>query len=72
MFKRINRFILCLAMNEDDKKMFLEDFKKADLQGKVDMWFYAIEQVGLWEEIIAEIADIAQQSQMKQTLKKEQ
>lgn len=58
-------------MNEEDKKMFLEDFKKADLQNKVDMWFYALEQVGLWEEIIAEIADIAKQDQMKQTVKKE-
>ena len=58
-------------MNEEDKKIFLEDFKKADLQGKADMWFYALEQVGIWEEIIAEIADIAQQDQMKQTVKKE-
>jgi len=57
-------------MNEEDKKIFLEDFRKADLQGKVDMWFYALEQASLWEEIIAEIADIAQQDQMKQTVRK--
>lgn len=46
-------------MNEDDKKTFLEDFKKADVQKKVDMWFYALEQTGLWEQIIAEMSFIA-------------
>jgi len=57
-------------MNEEDKKMFLEDFKKADLQQKMDMWFYALEQVGIWEEIIAEISEIAQQDQLKRNTRK--
>ena len=47
-------------MNEKDTKSYLEDFKKADTSKKLDMWYYAIEQEGLWEEIIAEISDIAQ------------
>jgi hypothetical protein len=47
-------------MNDNDKKKFLEDFKKADIQKKLDMWYYALEQEGLWEEIIAEMSMIAQ------------
>lgn len=46
-------------MQEDDKKTFLDDFKKADIQKKLDMWFYAIEQIGLWEQIINEMSFIA-------------
>ncbi len=46
-------------MNEDDKKTFLEDFKKADIQKKLDMWFFAMENIGLWDQIIAEMSFIA-------------
>jgi len=46
-------------MDDRDKKTFLEDFKKADIQKKLDMWFYAIEQIGLWEQIINEMSFIA-------------
>lgn len=46
-------------MNEDDKKAFLEDFKKADIQKKIDMWFFAMEQIGLWDQIITEMSFIA-------------
>ncbi len=46
-------------MDEDDKKTLLEDFKKADIQKKLDMWFYAIEQIGLWEQITNEMSFIA-------------
>ena len=46
-------------MNEDDKKTLLEDFKKADIQKKLDLWFFAIEQIGLWEQIINEMSFIA-------------
>jgi hypothetical protein len=51
-------------MNEDDKKAFLEDFKNADIEKKLDMWFFALDQEGIWEEIITEISDIAQQETM--------
>jgi len=44
-------------MNEDDKKAFLEDFKKSDTSKKLDMWYYALEQEALWEEIIGEMSD---------------
>lgn len=53
-------------MNEDDKKTFLEDFKKADIQKKMDMWFYSLEQIGLWELIIEEMSFIATNLSMKQ------
>ena len=47
-------------MNEKDKKTFLEDFTKADISKKLDMWFFAIEQEGLWDEILAEMSMIGQ------------
>lgn len=46
---------------------FLDDFKKADLNQKLDMWYYALDQEAIWEEIIAEVADFAQMDQMKKT-----
>ena len=53
-------------MNDEDVKKFLEDFKKADVQKKMDMWFYAIEQEGLWEEIMDEMSKIARITMMKE------
>ena len=47
-------------MNDQDKKTFLSDFKAADIQKKLDMWYYAVEQEGIWEEILAEMSMIAQ------------
>ena len=47
-------------MNEDDKKAFLEDFKKSDVSKKLDMWYHALGQEVLWDEIIAEMSDFAQ------------
>ncbi len=47
-------------MNEDDEKAFLEDFKKADIDKKLDMWYYAVDQEALWEEILTEMSMIAQ------------
>ena len=47
-------------MKEDDKKAFLDDFKKAEVSTKLDMWYYAVEQEALWEEILAEMSMIAQ------------
>jgi len=54
-------------VNEEDKRAFLDDFKNADVNQKLDMWYYALEQDAIWEEIISEIADIAQIDQMKKT-----
>ncbi|MBN1280447.1 MAG: hypothetical protein JXA00_02240 [Candidatus Thermoplasmatota archaeon] len=47
-------------MDEKDKKMFLDDFKKGDIEKKLDLWYYAVEQEALWEEALAEMSMIAQ------------
>jgi len=47
-------------MKEEDKKIFLDDFKKADISKKLDMWYYALDNGALWDEIIAEMSEIAQ------------
>ena len=47
-------------MKEEDKKAFLEDFKKADISKKLDMWYFALEQEMIWGEIITQMSDIAQ------------
>ena len=47
-------------MNEEDTKAFLNDFKKVDIDKKLDMWYYAVDQEALWEEILAEMSMIAQ------------
>ena len=47
-------------MKEEDKQKFLEDFKKAEISKKVDMWFFALEQASIWDELINEMATIAQ------------
>jgi hypothetical protein len=54
-------------MNEEDKKRFLEDFSKSDVSKKLDMWFYALEQEALWEEILAEMSTIAQMKTPQRT-----
>jgi len=53
-------------MNEEDKKAFLEDFRKVDVSKKLDMWYFALEQEKLWEEILAEMSDIAQVQDVEQ------
>jgi hypothetical protein len=52
-------------MKEEDKKVFLEDFKKVDVTKKLDMWYYALDQEALWEEVIAEMSKIATMEQLK-------
>ncbi|MCJ7696878.1 MAG: hypothetical protein MUO73_00905 [Thermoplasmata archaeon] len=47
-------------MNEEDTKAFLDDFKKADMNKKLDMWYFAVDQEALWEEILTEMSMIAQ------------
>ena len=51
-------------MNDDDKKAFLEDFKKSEVSKKLDMWYHALEQEALWDEIIAELSNIATRKQI--------
>lgn len=47
-------------MNEEDQQKFIEDFKKADVPKKLDMWYFALEQISIWDELIEEMATIAQ------------
>ncbi len=55
-------------MNDDDCQRFLNDFKKADIAKKVDMWFYAVEQASIWEELLDEMSAIAHAANPKKTL----
>jgi hypothetical protein len=57
-------------MNEKDKKEFLDDFKKADGETKLDMWYYALEQEVLWEQMLAEMSLIAREQGMDKELDK--
>jgi len=57
-------------MNEEDKKAFLEDFRKADGSTKLDMWYYALEQEVLWEQILAEMSEIAKEQGVDKKLDK--
>jgi len=55
-------------MNEKDKKEFLEDFRKANGETKLDMWYYALDQEVLWESILAEMSNIAKEQQVDKKL----
>ena len=55
-------------MNDNDCKRFLEDFKKGDVAQKVDMWFYAVEQEAIWEELLGDMSTIAQALNPKKTV----
>jgi len=57
-------------MNEKDKKEFLDDFKKADGETKLDMWYYALDQEVLWEQMLAEMSLIAREQGMDKELDK--
>jgi hypothetical protein len=57
-------------MNDDDKKQFIEDFKKVEGSEKLDMWDFALEQQVLWEKIIAEMQKIAHEQGIDKKLEK--
>lgn len=56
-------------MDEKDKQKFLDDFKKGDIQKKLDMWFYALEQDTLWDEILSTMSDVATEQNFKRKIK---
>ena len=58
-------------MNEDEHKAFIADFTKADITKKLDMWYYAVEQEAIWEELLAEMSMIAQASNPKARITEE-
>lgn len=47
-------------MKEEDKQAYLDDFKKAEISKKLDMWYFALEQIVIWEELTTEMSTIAQ------------
>lgn len=57
------------TMNEKDINNFLEDFKKGEIQQKMDMWFFALEQEAIWEDIMDEMSKIARIQLTKQGVK---
>lgn len=57
-------------MDENDKKEFMEEFKKGDGAKRLDMWDYALAQQVLWENIIAELQEISRQQGVDKDLDK--
>ncbi|MCX6667781.1 MAG: hypothetical protein NTV74_06075 [Euryarchaeota archaeon] len=57
-------------MNEEDKKEFMEEFKKGDGTKRLDMWDYALAQQVLWENIISELQHIARAQGVDKELEK--
>ena len=44
-------------------------FKKADINKKLDLWFYAMEQDAIWDEIMEEMSKLARVALMKSGVK---
>ena len=57
-------------MNENDKKEFMEDFKKGDGTKRLDLWDYALAQQVVWENIISEMQNIAREQGVDKELEK--
>ena len=57
-------------MDEDDKKEFIEDFKKGDGSKRLDLWDYALAQQVIWEKIIADLQKIAREQGVDKELDK--
>jgi hypothetical protein len=59
-----------LTVDEKDKEALLKDFKDAEINSKLDMWFYALDQEAIWEEILDELSKIARIKQLREAQKK--
>lgn len=57
-------------MDEKDKEAFLKDFKDADIDTKLDMWFFALDQEAVWEEMLDQMSKIARIKQLRAMQKK--
>ncbi len=57
-------------MNDEDKKKFIDEFKEAEGEKKLDMWDFALGQQVLWEKIIADIQDISHELGIDKKLEK--
>ena len=58
------------SMNDEDKKEFMEEFKKGDGTKRLDMWDYALAQQVVWENIITEMQHIAREQGVDKELEK--
>ena len=57
-------------MNDEDKKEFMEEFKKGDGTKRLDMWDYALAQQVVWENIISKLQHIAREQGVDKELEK--
>jgi hypothetical protein len=57
-------------MNDEDKKEFMEEFKKGDGTKRLDMWDYALAQQVVWANIITEMQHIAREQGVDKELEK--
>jgi hypothetical protein len=57
-------------MNEEDKKELMKEFKSADGSKRLDMWDYALSQQVIWEQIIADMQNIAREQGVDKELDK--
>ena len=54
------------SVEEEDKKAFLQDFKDADIEKKLDMWYYSIDQEALWGELLDMMSKITRIKQLQE------
>ena len=57
-------------MDEEGKKELMDDFKKSEGDARLEMWDYACSQQVLWEQIIADMQDIAREQGIDKKLDK--
>jgi len=57
-------------MNDEDKKAFIEDFKKSNGPKRLDLWDFALQQQVIWENIITDIQKIAKEQGVDKELEK--
>ena len=57
-------------MNDDDKKEFIEEFKKGEGAKRLDMWDYALSQQVIWEKIITDMQTVAREQKVDKELEK--
>jgi hypothetical protein len=57
-------------MDDNDKKEFMQEFKKGDGAKRLDMWDYAISQQVFWEKIITDMQNIAKEQKVDKELEK--
>ena len=57
-------------MDDKDKKAFLQDFRDANIEKKLDMWYFALDQEALWEELLDEMSKFSRIKQLQEMKEK--